>query len=67
MGGDDDVHSKGRFIPKISVDQMNASLSSWFGVDDSIMPTLFTNLPNFKTDSAIDSAYLKKDGTKLFS
>ena len=67
MGGDDDVTSKGRFIPKISVDQMNASLCSWFGVDDSIMTTLFPNLPNFKTDSAIDSAYLKKGGTKLFS
>ena len=67
MGGDDDVTSKGRFIPKISVDQMNASLCSWFGVDDSTMTTLFPNLPNFKNDSNIDSAYLKKSGTNLFS
>ncbi len=66
-GGEDDATSKGRFIPKISVDQMNASLCSWFGANDSIMSTLFPNLQNFKTSSAIDSAYLKKDGTKLFS
>jgi uncharacterized protein (DUF1501 family) len=67
MGGDDDATSKGRFIPKLSVDQMNASLCSWFGVDDSMMTTLFPNLGYFKTGSAINSAYLEKNGTKLFS
>ena len=66
MGGDDDATSKGRFIPKLSVDQMNASLCSWFGVDDSMMTTFFPNLGHFKTGSSINSAYLEKNGTKLF-
>jgi uncharacterized protein (DUF1501 family) len=66
MGGDDDATSKGRFIPKLSVDQMNASLCSWFGVDDSMMTTLFPNLGHFKTGSSINSAYLEKNGSKLF-
>ncbi|GIR89812.1 MAG: hypothetical protein CM15mP88_1810 [Pseudomonadota bacterium] len=59
--------AKDAFIPKLSVDQMNASLCSWFGVDDSMMTTLFPNLGYFKTGSAINSAYLEKNGTKLFS
>ncbi len=56
MGGDDDATSKGRFIPKLSVDQMNASLCSWFGVDYSMMTTFFPYLGHFKTGSSINSA-----------
>jgi len=65
MGGDDDATNKGRFIPKISVDQMNATLCSWFGVPDVDMATLFPNLPNFKTGADISSAFLKLSNTKL--
>ena len=32
MGGDDDATSKGRFIPKLSVDQMNASYAVGLGL-----------------------------------
>ena len=65
MGGDDDATNKGRFIPKISVDQMNATLCSWFGVPDVDMATLFPNLLNFKTGADISSAFLKLSNTKL--
>ena len=65
MGGEDDATNKGRFIPKISVDQMNATLCSWFGVPDVDMATLFPNLPNFKTGADISSAFLKLSNTKL--
>ncbi|MDP6247552.1 MAG: DUF1501 domain-containing protein [SAR324 cluster bacterium] len=65
MGGDDDATNKGRFIPKISVDQMNATLCSWFGVPDVDMATLFPNLPNFKSGADISSAFLKLSNTKL--
>ena len=67
MGGADDIKDggKGRFVPKLSVDQMNATLCSWFGVPDANMITLFPNLHNFKTGTEISSAYLKLSGTNL--
>ena len=67
MGGADDIKDggKGRFVPKLSVDQMNATLCSWFGVPDANMITLFPNLDNFKTGTGISSAYLKLSGTNL--
>jgi len=67
MGGEDDIKDggKGRFVPKLSVDQMNATLCSWFGVPDTDMITLFPNLENFMTDTEISSAYLKLSGTNL--
>ena len=67
MGGADDIKDsgKGRFVPKLSVDQMNASLCSWFGVPDSDMETLFPNLSKFKSGVDINSAYLKLSSTNL--
>ena len=67
VGGDDDVKNggKGRFVPKLSVEQMNATLCSWFGVPDNDMETLFPNLSNFKSGTDINSAYLKLSNTKL--
>ena len=65
MGGSKDIKDKGkgRFVPEISVDQMNATLCSWFGVPASNMTTLFPNLGNFKSNSDIETAYLSL-GTK---
>ena len=65
MGGSKDIkdNGKGRFVPEISVDQMNATLCSWFGVPASKMATLFPNLGNFKSNSDIETAYLSL-GTK---
>ena len=67
MGGADDIRDggKGRFVPKLSVEQMNATLCSWFGVPDADMGTLFPNLSNFKSSTDIDSAFLKLSNAKL--
>ncbi len=58
LGGADDYSSKGRIIPTISQDQLNATLCNWFGVDEALMPVVFPNLQNFKTGSDLESAYL---------
>jgi uncharacterized protein (DUF1501 family) len=57
IGGADDHGDKGRIIPTTSQDQVNAALAQWFGVDDTLMRTLFPNLVNFQTGSDFDSAY----------
>ena len=49
---------RGRVIPSIAAEQVTASLASWFGVEDTLMPTLFPNLPNFQTSDALSSSYL---------
>ena len=53
MGGDHDIRDggKGRFVPKLAVEQMLASVCDWFGVPETDMETLFPNLKNFKTGS----------------
>ena len=67
LGGPDAVGNgtRGRFVPKLALEQMNASLCSWFGVPDNDMETLFPNLSNFKSGTDIESAYLKLSNTKL--
>jgi uncharacterized protein (DUF1501 family) len=62
LGGADDYSDKGRYIPTTAQDQMNASIARWFGVDDTLMRSLFPNLVNFQTGSDYDSAY-----TELFT
>ncbi|MCU7828150.1 MAG: DUF1501 domain-containing protein [Candidatus Thiodiazotropha sp. (ex Myrtea sp. 'scaly one' KF741663)] len=58
LGGTDDYSGKGRIIPTLAQDQLNASLCNWFGVDTTLMPNIFPNLVNFQTGGGIDSAYL---------
>lgn len=59
LDGPDDYSAKGRIIPTLAQDQLNATLCRWFGVDDALMPTIFPNLANFGTvDSGLGSAYL---------
>ena len=62
LDGADDYSAKGRIIPTLAQDQLNATLCRWFGVDDALMPTIFPNLANFGTvnsaDTSANSAYL---------
>jgi uncharacterized protein (DUF1501 family) len=58
-GSDDDYSDKGRIIPTTSQDQINATICDWFGVDKSLISTIFPNLSNFETTLGdADSAYL---------
>lgn len=47
LGGSYDHGSKGRLIPQIATDQIQATLARWFGVDDTLMPTIFPHIDNF--------------------
>ena len=47
LGGPDDVSDEGRWLPSTAVDQMSASLASWFGVGAADLGTLFPHLANF--------------------
>ncbi|MBE8232426.1 MAG: DUF1501 domain-containing protein [Endozoicomonadaceae bacterium] len=59
-GSDDYSEGKGQYIPTTSQDQVNASICKWFGVDESLISTIFPNLANFQTTSGdISSAFLK--------
>jgi uncharacterized protein (DUF1501 family) len=37
----------GRLIPTTAVEQYAATLASWMGVDNAMLPTILPNLPNF--------------------
>ena len=57
--GPDDYSDKGRIIPTISQDQVNASICKWFGVDEAQIPKIFPNLSNFATPLGdVNTAYL---------
>ena len=58
LGGNDDYSGKGRIIPALAQDQLNATLCSWFGVDTALMSSIFPNLVNFQTGAGIETAYL---------
>jgi uncharacterized protein (DUF1501 family) len=60
LGGSEDHGSKGRIIPTIGQDQLNASLCRWFGMDESSLATIFPNLANFGangTNAYLDSLF----------
>jgi len=49
LGGADDSSNEGRWIPTTSIEQYAATLTSWFGLNNSQLATNFPNLSNFST------------------
>lgn len=47
LGGPDDADTRGRWIPTTSIDQYGATLSSWFGITDGQLSSVFPNFGNF--------------------
>lgn len=46
-GDGDDVDTRGRFIPSVSVEQYAATLCRWYGLSDADIPLVFPNIANF--------------------
>jgi len=52
--------NKARMIPTTSIEQMLAPALQWFGVNNTLMPSILPNLANFQTSSDdLESAFLQ--------
>jgi uncharacterized protein (DUF1501 family) len=51
LAGPDDVGGSGAWLPTTSVDQIGATLASWFGVAGVDLPYVFPNLPRFASQN----------------
>jgi hypothetical protein len=49
--GPDDVSTRGRFVPTVSVDMYAATLARWFGLLDEQIPLVFPLIGNFPTSN----------------
>lgn len=58
LGGEQDVTKKGRLLPTTAQDQVNATLTSWFGVEDELIKQLFPNIDHFQSNHQLSSAFL---------
>ncbi len=59
LAGEDDYSDKGRMIPKLAQDQVNAALVDWLGADQTLIRSLFPNLSNFQTTGDLTSAFAR--------
>lgn len=50
-GGDDDVSTRGRFLPTVSVEMYAATLARWFGLTTEEIPIVFPFINNFPTSN----------------
>jgi uncharacterized protein (DUF1501 family) len=50
-GPDDDGGKRGRWIPTTSIDQYGATLARWYGLDPTLLATVFPNLSKFPTQN----------------
>ena len=59
LDGPDDYTKNGHIIPTLAQDQVNASICEWFGVEESLISTIFPNVSNFETTPGdVKSAFL---------
>ena len=49
--GPDDVSTRGRFVPTVSVEMYTATLARWFGLLDAELPLVFPYIGNFPTSN----------------
>jgi len=47
INGPDDTGSRGSWIPKVSTDEMAATLARWFGVASADLPLVLPNIGRF--------------------
>jgi uncharacterized protein (DUF1501 family) len=50
-GAGDDVDTRGRFIPTVSVEQYAGTLARWYGLAEADLPLVFPNINNFPAGS----------------
>jgi uncharacterized protein (DUF1501 family) len=49
--GPDDVSTRGRFVPTVSVEMYAATMARWFGLTDAEMALVFPFINNFPTSN----------------
>jgi uncharacterized protein (DUF1501 family) len=49
--GPDDVSTRGRFVPTVSVEMYAATMARWFGLNDAEMQLVFPYISNFPTSN----------------
>jgi len=49
--GPDDISTRGRFVPTVSVEMYAATLARWFGLNDAEMSLVFPFINNFPTSN----------------
>ena len=47
--GPDDISTRGRFVPTVSVEMYAATLARWFGLNEYQLPLVFPLINNFPT------------------
>lgn len=49
--GPDDISTRGRFVPTVSVEMYAATLARWFGLNEAQMPLVFPLINNFPSSN----------------
>jgi uncharacterized protein (DUF1501 family) len=49
--GPDDISTRGRFVPTVSVEMYAATLARWFGLTEQQIPLVFPFINNFPTSN----------------
>jgi uncharacterized protein (DUF1501 family) len=49
--GPDDISTRGRFVPTVSVDMYGGTLARWFGLNEAELPLVFPLINNFPSSN----------------